>query len=185
MRRVKIGCQLRYASISPTPAVFIVQPPAHPRQLIDRDQLLFLGTSPPVEHADGFGNRCQRVTLQPGDSQVRYEAVAAVPFEGDVVASEARQVPPEELPSSLLRYTLPSRYAETDKLLPFAWETFSHVPRGWARARAICDWVHDRIEYRRGVSSPQWSAADAITHRQGVCRDRAHAGRRSLFKLVM
>ncbi len=175
MRRIKLGCQLRYASISATPAVFVVQPPAHPRQLIERDQLLFAGTSAPVEHADAFGNRCQRVTLQPGDSQVRYEAIAAVPFEGDPVISDARQVPPEELPSSLLRFTLPSRYAETDKLLPFAWETFSHVPRGWARARAICDWVHDRIEYRRGVSSPHWSAADAITQRQGVCRDRAHA----------
>ena len=75
----------------------------------------------------------------------------------------------------LLRYTLPSRYAETDKLLGFAWETFSHVPRGWPRARAICEWVHDNVEYRRGVSSVQWSAADTIARRKGVCRDRAHA----------
>jgi transglutaminase-like putative cysteine protease len=175
MHRIKLGCQLRYLTDLPTPAVFVVQPPAHPRQMIERDQLFFLGTTQPAEHADSFGNRCQRVTLQPGESQVRYEAVTAVPFEGDAVAADARQVPPEELPASLLRYTLPSRYAETDKLLGFAWETFSHVPRGWTRARAICDWVHDHVEYKRGVSGPQWSAADAIARRQGVCRDRAHA----------
>src|SRR5206468_7294052 len=123
-------------------------------QMIERDQLAFVGTTPPLEHTDTFGNRCQRVTLQPGESVVRYEATAAVPLEGDTVAADARQVPPEELPAHLLRFTLPSRYAETDKLLGFAWEAFSHVPRGWARARAICDWVHEHVAYKRGVSSP-------------------------------
>jgi transglutaminase-like putative cysteine protease len=175
MRRIRLGCQLRYGAMTATPAVFMVQPAAHPRHLIERDAFLVLGTTPPVEFFDAHGNRAQRLTLQPGESLVRYEATAVVPLDGDIVRADARQVPPEELPNHLLRFTLPSRYAETDRLLSFAWETFSHVPRGWARARAICDWVHDKVEYRRGVSSPQWSAADAIAHRKGVCRDRAHA----------
>jgi len=175
MYRIKIGCQLEYATSTANPAVFVVQPPAHPRQMIERESLLLVGATPTGEYADTFGNRCQRVILQPGESQLRYEALAAVPPEGDAVVSEARQIPPDELPSQLLRYTLPSRYAETDKLLGFAWETFAHVPRGWARARAICDWVHDHVEYKRGVSLPHWSAADTIARRQGVCRDRAHA----------
>jgi len=175
MYRIKIGCQLEYTTPTANPAVFVVQPPAHPRQMIERESLLLVGATPTGEYADTFGNRCQRVILQPGDSQLRYEALAAVPPEGDAVVSDARQIPPDELPSQLLRYTLPSRYAETDKLLGFAWETFAHVPRGWARARAICDWVHDHVEYKRGVSLPHWSAADTIARRQGVCRDRAHA----------
>jgi transglutaminase-like putative cysteine protease len=175
MRRIRLGCRLSYTSLTPTAAVFLVQPPAHARHMIEHDELRFLGTTPPLEHVDGFGNRCQRVTLSPGDSEVRYEAIAAVPDSGDLVASDARQIPPQELPSSLLRFTLPSRYAETDKLLGFAWDTFAHVPRGWSRARAICDWVHHNVRYKRGISSPHWSATDAITHRQGVCRDRAHA----------
>ncbi|HVZ75588.1 MAG TPA: transglutaminase family protein [Polyangia bacterium] len=175
MRRIRLGCRLRYASLSATPAVFLVQPPAHTRHLIERDALFVIGTTAPVEFLDPWGNRCQRVTLQPGESELRYDAVAAVPIDADPARADARQIPPEELPNHLLRFTLPSRYAETDKLLGFAWEKFSHVPRGWARARAICDWVHDNVEYKRGVSSPQWSAADAIARRQGVCRDRAHA----------
>jgi transglutaminase-like putative cysteine protease len=175
MRRIRLGCRLSYASLTPTAAVFLVQPPAHARHMLERDELRFVGTSTPIEHVDSFGNRCQRVTLSPGDSEVRYEALAAVPDSGDAVEPDARQVPPQELPSSLLRFTLPSRYAETDKLLGFAWETFAHVPRGWSRARAICDWVHDNVRYKRGVSSPHWSATDVIAHRQGVCRDRAHA----------
>jgi transglutaminase-like putative cysteine protease len=175
MRRIRIGCELRYGAMTATPAVFVVQPPAHPRHLIERDAFSVLGSTPPIEFIDGHGNRAQRLTLQPGTSLVRYEGTAVVPLDGDPVRADARQIPPEELPNHLLRFTLPSRYAETDKLLSFAWETFSQVPRGWPRARAICDWVHDNVEYRRGVSSPQWSAADTITHRKGVCRDRAHA----------
>ena len=96
------------------------------------------------------------------------------PPDADAVRPTARQVPPEELPASLLRYTLPSRYAETDKLLGFAWDNFARLPAGWERARGICDWVHREVEYRRGVSLPHWSAADTIARRQGVCRDRAH-----------
>ena len=175
MRSVRFGCELRYAAMTATPAVFVVQPPAHPRHLIERDSFAVLGGTAPVEFIDGHGNRAQRLILQPGNSVVRYEGTAVVPSDGDPVRADARQIPPEELPNHLLRFTLPSRYAETDRLLAFAWETFSHVPRGWPRARAICDWVHDNIEYRRGVSSAQWSAADAIARRKGVCRDRAHA----------
>jgi transglutaminase-like putative cysteine protease len=175
MRRVRFGCELRYAGMTATPAVFVVQPPAHPRHLIERDTFVVLGGTAPVEFIDGHGNRAHRLTLQPGTSVVRYEGTAVVPSDGDPVRADARQIPPEELPNHLLRFTLPSRYAETDKLLAFAWETFSHVPRGWPRARAICDWVHDNVEYRRGVSSAQWSAADTIARRKGVCRDRAHA----------
>jgi transglutaminase-like putative cysteine protease len=175
MYRIRIGCQLNYTTTVANPAVFVLQPPPHPRQMVEREELRLSGATATGEFADAFGNRCQRVTLLPGESQLRYEAVATVPDAPDVVRPGARQLPPEELPASVLRYTLPSRYAETDKLLGFAWENFANLPPGWERARGICDWVHDHVEYRRGVSLPHWSAADTIARRQGVCRDRAHA----------
>jgi transglutaminase-like putative cysteine protease len=175
MYRIKIGCQLSCSAATANPAVFIVQPPAHARQMLEREELFLAGASRSTEHADTFGNRCQRVTLAAGDSVVRYEALVVVPSDGDAVCSSARQVPPEELPPHLLRYTLPSRYAETDKLLRFAWQNFARLGAGWERARGICDWVREHVEYKRGVSMSHWSAADAIARRQGVCRDRAHA----------
>jgi transglutaminase-like putative cysteine protease len=175
MYRIKIGCALTYASSLPTPALFILQPPSHPRQLVEREELRLTGASAMGEHLDVFGNRCLRVTLPAGESVVRYDAIAVAPREADAVRADARAVPPGELPAHLLRYTLPSRYAETDKLLAFAWQHFAHFRDGWERARAICDWVHDQVEYKRGVSLPHWSAADTIARRQGVCRDRAHA----------
>ena len=175
MYRIHLGCQLDYTALAATPAVFLVQPPARPGQNAECEIMRFSGGVTRGEHIDGFGNRCQRVVLQPGRSTLRYDAVIAVSDLPDVVRADARAVPPDELPPQLLRYTLASRYCETDKLLSFAWQNFSNVPAGWARARAICEWVHHNVEYRRGVSLPHWSAADAISRRQGVCRDRAHA----------
>jgi transglutaminase-like putative cysteine protease len=169
---IKVGCHLSYAAPAATPAVFIVQPA--PRTALAHEQLDLAGAAEVGAYVDAFGNRCQRVALAPGASTVRYEAVAVVSGEPDAVREEARQIPPQELPAQLLRYTLPSRYAETDKLLGFAWETFGQLPSGWARARAVCDWVRRHVEYKRGVSLPHWSAADTIARREGVCRDRAH-----------
>jgi transglutaminase-like putative cysteine protease len=181
MYRIRIGCQLDYFAAAATPSIFIVQPPVHPRQLILDETLEVTGAVVTGEYLDAFGNRCQRVTLAPGDvpgearaAMLHYQATAIVPPAADEIRAEARAVPPHELPSALLRYTLPSRYAETDELLQFAWDNFGKIPAGYARARAICDWVHRQIEYQRGSSRPDWSAADVIAQRRGVCRDRAH-----------
>jgi transglutaminase-like putative cysteine protease len=175
MYRIKVGCHLSYASFTATPAVFIVKPPPHPGLMIAREEFGLNGAAATGEYMDGLGNRCQRVTLAAGPSSLRYEAIALVPAVADAVREGARAIPPQDLPAHLLRYTLPSRYAETDKLLAFAWETFGALPAGWARARGVCDWVHSNVAYKRGVSLPHWSAADTIARRQGVCRDRAHA----------
>ena len=174
MYRIKIGCQLSYATAAATPAVFIVQPPPHAKHMLESEQFQTAAASLTGEFTDVFGNRCQRVMLAPGDNVIRYEAVAAVSPEPDAVRPNARQIPPQELPPHLLRYTLPSRYAETDELLNFAWENFGKVSAGWERAKTICDWVHQHIEYKPGSSFPDWSAADTILRRHGVCRDMAH-----------
>jgi len=80
-----------------------------------------------------------------------------------------------ELPCELLRYTLPSRYCDSDKLMNFAWNQFGHIPHGLPRVQAICDWVHNNIEYRFGSGRPDLSASEVIFRRHGVCRDFAHA----------
>ena len=80
-----------------------------------------------------------------------------------------------QLPSDLLRYTLPSRYCDSDKLMNFAWNQFGQVPHGLDRVQAICDWVHNNIEYRFGSGRPDLSASEVIARGFGVCRDFAHA----------
>jgi transglutaminase-like putative cysteine protease len=81
---------------------------------------------------------------------------------------------PGDLPADLLRYTLPSRYCDSDKLINFAWEKFGKVEHGWPRVQAISQWVHDNIEYRFMSGRPDLSAWDVLTRGYGVCRDFAH-----------
>jgi transglutaminase-like putative cysteine protease len=97
-----------------------------------------------------------------------------VPSVGEDHTRKGDVVPVEELPPELLRYALPSRYCDSDKLLDFAYENFGQVPHGFERVQAICDWVHNNIEYRFGGGNSQISASDVIQQRFGVCRDFAH-----------
>ena len=78
------------------------------------------------------------------------------------------------LPADVLRYTLPSRYCDSDKLTQFAWENFGHIEHGWPRVQAISLWLHQNIEYRYMSGRPDLSAWDILQRRYGVCRDFAH-----------
>ena len=52
---------------------------------------------------------------------------------------------------------------------------FGQIPHGLPRVQAICDWVHNNIEYRFMSGRPDLSASEVIERRYGVCRDFAHA----------
>jgi len=75
---------------------------------------------------------------------------------------------------SILRYTLPTRYCESDLLGAVARQTFGTLPTGHQRVQAICDWVHQSIEYRIGSTDATTTARDVFLQRAGVCRDFAH-----------
>jgi len=81
-----------------------------------------------------------------------------------------------DLPLPVLQHLLPSRYAQADRLLRMAQQGFAELPPDYARVAAIRDWVHDRLDYVRGVSSGVTSAVDTLVEGAGVCRDFAHVG---------
>jgi transglutaminase-like putative cysteine protease len=127
------------------------------------------------EFHDSHGNSMGRVTLEPGTNCFRHDAIVAVSSEPD----NAGQVPgrPEavgDLPAELTRYTLPSRYCDSDKLADFAWQKFGLVEHGWPRVQAISRWIHDNIEYRYMSGRADLSAWDVLQRGYGVCRDFAH-----------
>ena len=113
--------------------------------------------------------------LKPGRNDIRYDALVAVSSTPENQgAPGVLPVPVYELPAELLRYTLPSRYCDSDKLFDFAWKHFGQIANGHERVQAICDWVHNNIEYRYGSGQPDLSASEVIEQRYGVCRDFAH-----------
>jgi transglutaminase-like putative cysteine protease len=80
---------------------------------------------------------------------------------------------PGELPGLVIPYLLPSRYCESHEFENFVERTFGRI-EGGAKVIAMRDWIADNIDYVRGVSTEETTAAHSFVKRQGVCRDFAH-----------
>lgn len=172
---IRAGLELVYRAVQPTPIVLLIRPRLDPSQHIEKEQLSFEPHVAMEEHEDGHGNLVQRFVLPPGEMRIRHDALVSVPSEPENACALDQPIPIAELPFDLLRYTLPSRYCDSDKLRDFAFEKFGQVPHGLQRVQAICDWVHRNVEYRWGAGSPTTAAGDIIAQGFGVCRDFAHA----------
>lgn len=84
------------------------------------------------------------------------------------------ETPINQLPLAALGYIYPSRYCQSDRLALLAINEFGHLPKGYRRVEAVCEWVHRHIAFRSNTSSSTTSALDTLTDRVGVCRDFAH-----------
>jgi transglutaminase-like putative cysteine protease len=171
---VRCGLEFIYEAAAVTPVFLLIKPRLDVSQYIEKEQLLFEPRLSSLEYEDQHGNIVHRANLQPGRTIIRHEAFVSVPSILENACAVDDPVPVEQLPANILRYTLPSRYCDSDKLLDFAFQQFGNVPHGLERVQAICDWVHRNIEYRYGSGDPRITAAEVIARGFGVCRDFAH-----------
>jgi len=172
---VRVGCNMAYETAVPTAVLFVLKPRMEGQVLVLQEKLSFGIGQPSYEFQDSHGNITYRSLFMPGRNEIRHDALVAVSSLPD-----SRDVPVQilsagQLPCELLRYTLPSRYCDSDKLLNFAWNHFGQITNGLPRVQAICDWVHNNIEYRLMSGRSDLSASEVIERRYGVCRDFAHA----------
>ena len=173
---VRVGCHIEYEASMPTPALFMLRPRVDDSHLVTVEQFTMGPGWSGQEFQDAYGNITRRAILQPGLNTVAHDALVSVSSASGATSSGQPAAPVAEIPSELLRYTLPSRYCDSDKLMEFAWDHFGQVAQ-WERAgdQAICDWVHANIQYRFGSGRPDLSASNIIDRRYGVCRDFAHS----------
>lgn len=139
-------------------------------------EALSLGNDlPATPFTDSHGNEIWRIALAPGTNSFRHDAIVSVSSKPDnFFLPRLPAELPGALPPELLRYTMPSRYCDSDKLANFAWEKFGQVEHGLPRVQAISQWVHENIEYRYLSGRPDLSAWDILQRGYGVCRDFAH-----------
>ena len=172
--KLRVGCQFGYEVQAPAAATVQVRP------RFDSEHRLLSetwSTEPPLpydEFTDLYGNAVKRLVMQPGQAQLRYDALVEVADALDPDGAGVPEVAVEDLPGELLHFTLPSRYCPSYELMDTAWELFGNTSRGWARVQAICDWVHGNLTFQHGASNPLTTAADVFQARKGVCRDFAH-----------
>ena len=171
--RLRLGCQFRFQSPQPTPSIFLVHPDASECRVIEEhwESEQF---SPYHDYRDLYGNLCRRTTVPAGGSVVRYDVVVGTSPDPDPTAPDALEHLPGDLPDDVLLYTLPSRYCHSDVLAGQAFDLFGTSPPGWSRVQAICDWVHERIEFSYGTSTVATTALDVLENGRGVCRDFTH-----------
>ena len=118
-------------------------------------------------------SRFLRLRAEAGPFTLRYSAVVDLNhFESQ--PDQLTELSPQAMPGEVLPYLYPSRYCQSDRLLMVASQEFGHLPLGYSRASAICDWVGQHVSFQGNTSSSSTSALDTLIERVGVCRDFAH-----------
>jgi transglutaminase-like putative cysteine protease len=148
--------------------------PSREKDLIESNGLQTEPHTAVSSYIDAFGNRCSRFVAPAGNLRLFSSALVQDSGEPDAVNWDARECPVGDLPSDVLSYLLNSRYCEVDRFSHLALDLFGHVPPGWGRVQAVCDWVHDKVRFSYATARPTKSALDVFTERVGVCRDFQH-----------
>jgi transglutaminase-like putative cysteine protease len=173
--RIRAGYDIAFNCFQEVPMVLMLT--VHPSRKADLLTDHSMRISPNVlakDYTDVFGNVCTRLVAPAGRIEIRTEFIIKDSGLPDAVAPNAPQVPLHELPDSALMYLLGSRYCDTQKLSDLAWSTFGHVDGGWQRVQALCDYVHDRIQFGYRFARSDRTASEGHQERIGVCRDFAH-----------
>lgn len=171
---VRVGCHLVYETNEPVPILLLVRPRSTETQQVLQEKLTFRSEVQSHAFSDVHGNLTHRWVLQPGQTIIHHDALVAVSSTPDDAGREQDSLPIEQIPPAVLRYTLPSRYCDSDKVLPFAAQQFGNIPTALDRVIAICNWTHWNIKYVTGSGRPDISASEIMARGYGVCRDFAH-----------
>lgn len=149
--------------------------PSRQHDLVDGEDFSIEPDLPVENYIDSFGNHCSRVHCPQGVLRLKNKAIIRDSGVPDVYAPEATQCQIRYLPTEYLQFLLPSRYCEVDSELgAFAWKSFHHLPEGWARVEAICNFVHDYVTFDYLQARSTRTAVETFRERVGVCRDFTH-----------
>jgi transglutaminase-like putative cysteine protease len=172
---IRVGCRLQLSLPQPTPLIAMLSV-HHSRygDLVRADDLVTLPRVPLDGYRDGFGNWCTRMVAPEGEFVLSTDGVFRDDGQPDPVAPSARQLAVQDLPAETLVYLLGSRYCDTDLLSAEAWRMFGQGEPGWARAQAVCDFVHAHMTFGYHHARATRTASQAMAEGHGVCRDFAH-----------
>jgi transglutaminase-like putative cysteine protease len=172
---IRIGYNIRFQITATVPLITLLNVhPSREGDLIQTDRVNAFPETPVEEYLDAFGNHSCRFTARDGELLLSNSTLIRDSGEPDKQDFTAREIPVQELPIETLPYLMNSRYCEVDLLSPIAAELFGHVPRGFERVQAICNWVHDKVVFGYEFSRPTRTALNLYTERVGVCRDFQH-----------
>jgi transglutaminase-like putative cysteine protease len=172
---LKISCELQFLIDFPTPFILMLRPRSGAQQWVASEEYLLDPIVPAFEFTDDYGNLCQRLVAPPGNFTVRTSAKVMTV---DNISTEpgGRFVEVRNLPDSVLKYLLPSRYCESDRFGALAVKVSIAQTPGYDQVAAIEHWLHKTIKYQPDTSFLPLSAIEVNQRQIGVCRDLSHLG---------
>ena len=108
---IKVGFELAYAAVQPTPMVIMLS--IHPSRFSDivgTERIVAEPNVPIGFYRDSFGNVCGRLVAPAGGVTLRGDDGARFGLPDGVVPT-AQQLPIDQLPDEVLQYLMPSRIA--------------------------------------------------------------------------
>lgn len=173
--QIRVGYEIAYQFTQPTPMLLALN--LHytmASNIIEPDHIVTHPAVPLSAYRDGFGNWVTRLVAPPGEFSIRTNALLQDSGVPQVPDYGACQHAVEALPNDTMVYLLGSRYCETDLLSDIAWSLFGQTPPGWQRVQAICDFVHQHVQFGYQYARVTKTAQETYWERTGVCRDFTH-----------
>jgi transglutaminase-like putative cysteine protease len=169
-----VGCVLDYHVVSPAANfTFNILANRDGQQRILAEELVFTPEAVTSENiSSSKGNRVVRAEAASGAFQLRY--AATVETIRPILPQEINPENVGRLPLTVLTYTLPSRYCESDRFTQIALELFGKIENRAEQVREICRWVDANLTYEIASTDGRTSAWDVWQGRKGVCRDYSH-----------
>jgi transglutaminase-like putative cysteine protease len=171
--KIAVGCTLRYQVVAPSASfTFNVLVNTDPQQQLVSEAIRCAPDTTSEIATTSKGERVLRLDAPSGPFELNYSAIVEVnrPEMPQAVPADR----PGRLPLNILTYTLPSRYCESDRFGPTAWELFGKTEDRAEQVRMICRWVDENVTYTPGSTDGRTSAWDVWQTRKGVCRDYTH-----------
>lgn len=171
---IRYGYEMTFEVAQATPMICLLTIHSERSADIRREMFQTVPDVPVTSYFDMFGNACRRFVVPPEGLTITADGIIKDSGLHDVITPDAPEIPVAQLPDECLVYLLGSRYCETDRLSQIAWDHFGGLKPGWERVQAICDFVHNRMEFGYQHARATRTAFDAYNEKIGVCRDFAH-----------
>ena len=157
--KIRAGYEIAYECPQPTPMIVMLSVhPSRTPDLITPDRMRLTAAIPANAYRDGFGNVCHVIHAPAGRITLSADFLIEDSGAPDDVVPDAKQHSLEKLPVETIVYLLGSRYCETDRFIQLASSTFGTIAKGWPLVQAICDYVHDRMEFGYKHANPTKTA---------------------------
>ncbi len=168
-------CELIFEIETETPFILMLRPRSGEKQWIASEDYLISPSIPVFEFTDDFGNLCQRLVAPPGQFKIATSAKIMTADEPEKFPDGAF-IDVQNLPDSVLKYLLPSRYCESDRFNAMARDITQNQLPGYNQVAEIERWLRQEVQFQPGSSVLPLSAVEVNQVRVGVCRDLAHMG---------